>query len=373
MGACCSGKEGRGDHREELCTRYTKPVMIGEAKYTVPKMEVDIEKSGYSQMLTSLIIKYQDRHLKLRKMCLEEVWNVCRFYKDDYSVANYILYDFRNIDKRAENFLKKFRTINYSFEEMQFLNENSINNFRKYLNEKKIIIVCPEEKLDQIELFLHFVVDKKVNCSLLFLDVDLENEYRPFYKTNLELLDLKWFKEFPFLLLSMRHFPHLRSNSMIFIDILKNNSPNKFSHTSITEGKGDDHIIKLINTFKISTTLIVKGAGAPAGTMLECKSKRLDVPLKTLSLVNIVSSADMIRDKFLLLSLINNIKYEILSSRSILLQIEEFITNETLMQFLLLAIWKITDVPVFKLKDYICENFLFIKNAKELCNQDFAR
>ena len=111
MGACCNGKESKNDRiEEEICTKHTRVQILTEyVKNNIPKIEMEVEKTNLNGTLTDFIHKHMNsfEHINMKKLSLEQLWNVCKFYLDDFTNSEYILYDLR--EKKDKKEIQKIR------------------------------------------------------------------------------------------------------------------------------------------------------------------------------------------------------------------------------------------------------------------------
>ena len=106
MGACCTGKENKNEGKSEEL--YTKSIKNSVKSNTgVPIIDLEIEKTEYTKTINRFINKYSI-HNKIKRMNIENLWNIVKYYSDDYTNSDYLLYDFRDSKLRTENFLKEY-------------------------------------------------------------------------------------------------------------------------------------------------------------------------------------------------------------------------------------------------------------------------
>jgi hypothetical protein len=392
MGACCNGKETKGDRiEEEIYTKNTRSYILSEhSKTVIPKIELDVEKSNLNKLLTNMILKYSSTfdNVQIKKFCMEQLWNVCKFYLDDFTTSDYILLDLREKGKKKENFLKKFKIINYSLDEMKMINEVNLVKFKRYLDFKNVVIIQNDDNIKTCEEIIEFMVSKKINCKFYLFDHNLnEIEMTQNNKFLHDTLDLKNFRQFPYIMLSLRFFPHLKSENFVFFDFVKEdseNNSNKFTCEFINNQKHkDSHIQKFYNFFNSSTILQLKKDNKEDnvnGTLLtDVKFKTETTPVinnsicKIINLSGMNSLQDILLKKEEINSAIDIIKLEILNKKSVFIQIEETVNLESVVGLIFLFVWKITDILPKKIHNYIIEHFIFIKDLRSYCQNNFNK
>lgn len=74
-----------------------------------------------------------------------------------------------------------------------------------------------------------------------------------------------------------------------------------------------------------------------------------------------------------IIELIDNIKIEINSNKSIIIQVPNDIDNEILISFLFVVIWKITQINPVNLIGYMQETLFYIPNFSKINNEDIDK
>jgi len=416
MGACCTGKETKSDIRnEELSWKIFKSQSHTELRrVSAPKIDVEVDNTFFGYNLNNLIQKFQKDHLnqtKFEKFSMERLWNVHKFYLDDFTNSDYILCDLRENAEKTENFLKKFKKINYSLDELKMLNENQLTRFKKFVNAKNLIFIIKEDKIKILEEFLNFFYEKgvmSVIAKILFLDnsmniKDLSYSYKNFY----EMQDYKNFKNLPYVLFPLKIFPHLKSESFIFFDFYNsennsklhpveslNNQEKKNKHTQV------NHYIKFFELFNITNVLILNGATTnnvssksdsnPIFNTSQNVSKMYDgfanishvkikgenAPsntntggnkTKNCKLIKLnLSSVSELKDKNDFLNFqFFSIRKDIISRGSFFIIIDNNLNSELASYLIFLSIWKISEMKPLGLKMYMLENLMFVKGLSE--------
>jgi hypothetical protein len=409
MGACCNGKETKGDRiEEEIYTKNSRSYILSEhTKTVIPKIELDVEKSNLNKLLTNMIIKYSGSfdnnsahsqhymyNVQIKKFCMEQLWNVCKFYLDDFTASDYILLDLRDKVKKKENYLKKFKIINYSLDEMKMMNESNLVKFKRYLDFKSVIIVQNDDNIKTCEEIIEFMASKKINCKFYLFDHNLnEIEMTQNNKFLYETLEMRKFKNYPFIMLSLRFFPHLKSENFVFFDFIKEENEssnsstcsNKFNYEFLTNKKHKESPIhSFYNFFNSSTILQLKKIenkedNLNGALLTDVKFKTDMNPIinssicKMINLSGINSLQDILIKKDEINSAIDILKIEILNRKSVFIQIEENFNLESVVGLIFLIVWKITDILPRKIQNYILEHFIFIKDLRSYCQNNFNK
>ena len=75
---------------------------------------------------------------KIDTINIESLWNISKYYKQDFTNCPYILYDLRKKELKVENFLKKYKCINYNINEIKTFNGNRLKLFKNFVRNKNI-------------------------------------------------------------------------------------------------------------------------------------------------------------------------------------------------------------------------------------------
>ncbi len=456
MGACCSGKESKKteNQEEEIYTKPSRLNSYGENIYNQikPSFDLEIENSSMSKNLTCIIKKivnediYRDE-IKLTKLSLEYLWNIYRFYLEDHSESNYILYDYRENSLREQNFLKKFKAINYKIEQMKNFTNTQFQKFRKYIKEKNIIIISKEDSIITIEEFIYFVLENKINSRIYLFDYNLtaKNNLSELNKNFLDVLDYPNFNSIPFIFLSLRFFPHMKSESLIFLDFVNyegitNNDENEYYNCIKTNRSNyinnnillaknkkyneddffESKLLAFFKLFKISLNLklntskdsalphainnnnknnlgfntntsisdkrnynivnkCIREIGKNNNTNSINSENKQGIPnqynyhVKVFELNEINHLENLTTKKEFLIDFIDIVKKEIQTNKSVIIQVPTEIDKDVLVAFLLLFVWKITDVDPINLTSYLKETLFYIRNLNNFSEEKFEK
>jgi hypothetical protein len=237
MGACCSGKESKkGDSQEEeIYTKSSRMDSFDENGLGMKAIfDLEVENSSLSKNLCSIIIKIMNeegirKDINLSKITLEYLWNIYRYYLEDHSESNFLIYDYRENSLKDENFLKKFKSINYKIEQMNNFSNNQFQRFKKYVKDKNIIIIAKDDSIIAIEEFIYFILENKINSKIFLFDYNLatKNSLSILNRNLIEVIDYPNFCNLPFIFLSLRFFKHMKNDSIIFLEFKKIDKKNK--------------------------------------------------------------------------------------------------------------------------------------------------
>lgn len=245
MGACCSGKGNtKIDKYINKINKNTQENIIFNKNIIqnnsienfiaienlnkdagIPTFRLDLESTAISKNINCIMKKFLTSYenLKIRKLTIEELWNIVKFYKHDHTKSTHLLCDFRDHSQKIENFLKLFRTVNYTSEHFQSLDDAVFLRFNKYISDKNLIVIPQEENILSIENFIKFISDLKIKTKILLLDYNFQNKAKldSYINKILRIMDFHNFFKLPNVFLPLRFFPHINNKAIIFIDIIE--------------------------------------------------------------------------------------------------------------------------------------------------------
>ena len=120
----------------------SKPELTYEGN-TVSNREEDIQ-------LSKIIINMKNIFReKVGTISLIELFNLAIYNKESFRNNEYIIYDMRRSSEQKEDFLKRIKHINYTYEQIKNIkNTSKYNKLKSFINNKKIIIIISEYYLN---------------------------------------------------------------------------------------------------------------------------------------------------------------------------------------------------------------------------------
>ena len=245
MGGCCGGSRNYNFEKDgEMMMRYI-PIENNNGLLH-PEYLSNISNvlyKDYENEASEKILKYKNLQSKLISnimkltensisngvfiMNLEYFWNIMKFYKDDFTQCDYIIYDLRENDKKNENFLKKFKSMNYSIDSIENFNTSKMNIFKKFLKGKNLIIIPNDyENYFQISKLISIINHLKINIKYYIISQILNESdgfcyFEPIIYHLYKKLDDNCFNDYPNILFSIKEIKYLNNNNFIFIDSKK--------------------------------------------------------------------------------------------------------------------------------------------------------
>ena len=157
---------------------------------------------------------------------MESLWNITKFYKQDFTNCPYIIYDLRKKENKTENFLKKYKCINYNISEIQTFSGNRLRLFKNFIRNKNIIIIPKNQNISELKKISDFIDslnDESLSQQRFYILEDILNindEDIPEYLYNYKLfqkIDDKDFEIYPNILFPLNEIKYLNNYNFIYI------------------------------------------------------------------------------------------------------------------------------------------------------------
>ena len=163
---------------------------------------------------------------KIDTINIESLWNISKYYKQDFTNCPYILYDLRKKENKVENFLKKYKCINYNIGEIKTFNGNRLKLFKNFIRNKNIIIIPQNQSISELKKISNFIESLNgeiVNNQKYFILTDILNikdEDIPEFFYNYKLykkFDDKDFEYYPNIFFPLSNIKYLNNFNYIYI------------------------------------------------------------------------------------------------------------------------------------------------------------
>ena len=163
---------------------------------------------------------------KIDTINIESLWNISKYYKQDFTNCPYILYDLRKKENKIENFLKKYKCINYNIGEIKTFNGNRLKLFQNFIRNKNIIIIPQNQSINELKKISNFIESlngEVVNNQKFYILTDILNikeEDIPEFFYNYKLykkFDDKDFEYYPNIFFPLSTIKYLNNFNYIYI------------------------------------------------------------------------------------------------------------------------------------------------------------
>ena len=241
MGHCCSWKsdiEGAGemkmraepynfDNIPRLLNHERSSNMFKISPFLTNKESIPdyfLKQEIFYKNINDVILNSNNN--KIDTINIESLWNISKYYKQDFTNCPYILYDLRKKEFKVENFLKKYKCINYNISEIKTFNGNRLKLFKNFIRNKNIIIIPQNQSINELKKISNFIDSLNgeiINNQKFFILTDILNikdEDIPdfFYTYKLyKNFDDKDFEFYPNIFFPLSNIKYLNNFNYIYI------------------------------------------------------------------------------------------------------------------------------------------------------------
>ena len=347
--------------------------------------------------INKVIFKYKDS-FNIEKINYEQLYNLYMNYIFDFTNCNYIIADTRKgPSNKKQYFLHKFPQINYTMDELSYLDSKRQDKFLNYIKNKTIIFILADlNSLDTVEKYLLYLIPNNLNNEkrkILILTQFLEqynetkedNSFKEYLYYFVE--EDKLYDSPPSILINSKDIKSSYINNQInknnsYVFIKKFSINNKFDINYICNKDIDENDIyfkffvknKIFYILNISIfqTKDNKNKISQNITFNEAKRNKMNNEEKkaTITQINILYRNDIYFDDFF--GLIKNefnrvteeLRNQIVMNNCILLQFGENINDLAINKFIFYIGNRITGLSFEKLFDYFkCNNCVFLNES----------
>ena len=241
MGHCCSWKndiEGAGEMKmraepynfdkiPQLLNHERSSNMFKISAFLTYKESIPdyfLKQEIFYKNINDVILNSNNN--KIDTINIESLWNISKYYKQDFTNCPYILYDLRKKEFKVENFLKKYKCINYNISEIKTFNGNRLKLFKNFIRNKNIIIIPQNQSINELKKISNFIDSLNgeiINNQKFFILTDILNikdEDIPdfFYTYKLyKKFDDKDFEFYPNIFFPLSNIKYLNNFNYIYI------------------------------------------------------------------------------------------------------------------------------------------------------------
>ena len=231
MGGCCARQQDINfdaknsiQYSFEEPSRIMKNISKPELKFEENKLEINDEEIELAFIIKTLQSKYKD---KVKIITEIELFNLAIYYKENYINSDYLIYDMRSSCEQTEDYLKKIRHINYTFDQIKNIQKiKKESKLKEFINSKKIIVIIPEQYLNK-ETRGRYPLDLcqrlyNINDSICFkiLNKCINKSEDRNYKLEEYLSVFHSYDFIPFILFTYKHVTTLYKEGYFFISFL---------------------------------------------------------------------------------------------------------------------------------------------------------
>lgn len=236
MGGCCARQQDMNFDKINSF-QYSVDDIIKVNNSSKPELTFEeniISNKEEDIQLSKIIINMKNIFKeKVSTISLIELFNLAIYNKESFKNNEYIIFDMRRSSEQKEEFLKRIKHINYTYEQIKNIkNTNKYSKLKSFINNKKIIIIISEfylnpknneenyRKVDEYPLILsQFLYDINSTISFKILNCCLSQINEISYTNKFEeYLSVFHSDEIiPYILFSYHHVSNLLKEGFFFI------------------------------------------------------------------------------------------------------------------------------------------------------------
>ena len=397
MGGCCARQQ---DMNFDKLNSFQYSVDDIARVNQDSKPELTLEGNSISNreediQLTKIIINLKNVFKeRVNTISLIELFNLAIYNKESFRNNEYIIFDMRRSSEQKEEFLKRIKHINYTYEQIKNIkNTNKYSKLKSFINNKKIIIIISEyylnpknneenyRKVDEYPLILcQFLYDINNSINFKILNCCLSQTEKISYTIKFEeYLSVFHSDEIiPYILFSYQHVTNLIKEGFFFISFSatkifsfeKNNIKNKNENNENEEIKN-----KLLYDMNISSIFIIEEKSEMNINVKEINDNNNKGNIyKEIN----IKKKDFILYKEKIIEIKNWLRQEVIQGHSCFFNIINFeydeinnnkINNIDWIYIIIIIICLVTEVEYESLINYFREKIIYIDKINELLNQ----
>ena len=320
---------------------------------------------------------------KVNTITLVELFNLAIYNKESFRNEEYIIFDMRRSSEQKEEFLKRIKHINYTYEQIKNIkNTSKYSKLKSFINNKKIIIIISEyylnpknneenyRKVDEYPLILcQFLYD--INNSIIFkiLNCCLSQTEKISYMNKFEEYLSVFHSEetIPYILFSYQHVTNLIREGFFFISF---SLQKMFNFKNIEENYIRN---KLLYDMNISCIFIIEEKNEMNLNIKEISEiKNRNIIFKEIN----IKKKDFILYKEKIIEIKDWLKKEVIQGHSCFFNVinlnlnEDNIINDTdWIYIIIIIICLVTEVDYESLINYFREKIIYIDNINEILDK----
>ena len=404
MGGCCARQQDMNFDKMNSF-QYSVDDIIRVNQDSKPELFLEVSNINNTKTkeedieLLKIIVNMKNTFKgKVNTISIIELFNLAIYNKESYKNNDYIIFDMRRSNEQKEEFLKRIKHINYTYDQIKKIkNTNKYSKLKTFINNKIIIIIISEyylnpknneenyRKVDEYPLILcQFLYDVNNSISFRILNCCFSQKEKISYMNKFEeYLSVFHSDEIiPYILLSYHHVTNLIKEGYFFINFSSqkifsfqnyiNFLEKKNSEENNNSEENDDSIKeKLLNDMKI--TCIIN---------IDEKNENIDIKefknKKNIYKEIFIKKNDFISNKEKIIEIKTWIKQEVIQGHSCFFNIinendeqEENINENEINDWIyviIIIICLVIEVDYESVLNYFREKIIYIDNINEILN-----
>ena len=152
MGGCCA-RQQEVYFDKKNCFQYSSDEIIKIKSAIKPelnsdkkKVNIKVEDLQLTKIINNIKKRYKD---KIKTITEIELFNLAIYNKESFINNNYLIFDMRKSSDQKEEYLKRIRHINYTYDQIKKIEKiNKFEILRNFIDNKIIILIIPEYYLN---------------------------------------------------------------------------------------------------------------------------------------------------------------------------------------------------------------------------------
>ena len=375
MGGCCTREQSQANEilnsvnysNEEIINNGIDSLAKPELKYDIIKLVKTPEEVQLDLIINQIQNTFKEKAKKISQI---ELYNLTIYFKENYTESEYLLYDSRRSIEQKEDFIKKMKHINYTYNQIKEISGKKLENFKNFLDNKKIIFIISDkflqkEKKKQGTPFeiINLLFQINNNFTVYLLDTPLiELEMPNIFLKLVSLLGDKSYDDLPYILFCYRHVTTFYIDGYIFINFLNKKI---FSFDSLIyelrlEKNEFSYENKFLKEMNISGMINIDNS-----SVSEFKINQSQYKKNIFKTIN-CTKFSLIKNKNDIKELCDWLRIEIANGHSIYINVENY--NETRNDWIFVVIIFLTyivRVNHIEIANYLKEKINFIENITQ--------
>ena len=405
MGSCCTihyEKNIEVKNNFEYVETETNNVITNLTKSELKLEPIQYEISDEDIELGKIINKLKYLYKEKIKVFTEiELINLAIYSKENND-NNYLIFDMRISLEQKENYLKKIKHINYTFDQIRNIKKiNKYELLQNFIDNKDIIVITAKKYLSQqykkdknenedytIEICnLLYLINSNINFKLLNSCLDKQEEKKDKF---VNYLSLYYSYDFlPYILFTYKHMTTFYKEGYFFINFtneqlfnmdnyikILNEINNEEHQEKYTDRLNEENIkYKFLNDMNVTTIINIDNELKTSFEIKECQYKRILFKEIFLNKNDLKIEMNKISD------LIIWMKNEILKGHSCYFNIVNFDMNflendaqdNNWIFTIIFILLMVTEVEYFEVINYLKEKMIYFDDIEQVLNESINK
>ena len=394
MGGCCA-RQQEVYFDKKNCFNYSTDEVIKINAIVKPELKLERKKENVKEeesQLGKIIIELKKIFKeKVDTISEIELFNLAIYNKESFINNDYLIFDMRKSSEQKEEYLKRIRHINYTYDQVQKIEKiNKLQILHNFINNKIIILIIPEYYLNpknnkegfrKVETYpielCHLLDQINNNISFKILNCCLSKNEEPKNKFEEYLSVFHSNDIIPFILFSYIHVTTFYKEGYFFIKFSNEQIfffDNYIQYLSKKENNEKNELSfknKLLNDMNITCIINIDNNSGKKFFIKDYQYEK-----NVFKEINL-NKNELNNKKEEIIAIIDWIKKEIQKGHSCYFNIENFendnIKNNSWFFVIVVIICIITEVEYYIVINYLEEKMIYIGNISDIINNNIEK